>query len=155
VEREARSTPRPARRWIGILAGALLACGSGPGVSAAPVVLRSDVTEADLIVARCVSRARELGYTVDSIDYQGGSVRLESFRSDAVRLGIRLVPSSSSWLLVQVGDDRTVTVRAYGDLVQEGDARMHPELRAEMDWLAREFEEAIGGVPRTSEEEPD
>jgi hypothetical protein len=154
VKREASSAPRPACRWIAIFAAVFLACGSGSWVSAAPVALRSDVTETDLIVARCVQRARELGYTVDSVDYQQGSVRLLSFRSDAVRLGFRLVPRSSSWVLVQVEDDHTVTLRAYGDLVKEGDARMHPELRAEMDWLAEEFEKAIGGALRTSEEEP-
>jgi len=119
------------------------------------VAVRSDVTETDLIVARCVQRARELGYTVDSVDYQRGSVRLVSFQSDAVRLGLRLVPRSSSWVLVQVEDDHTVTLRAYGDLVQEDDARVHPELRAEIDWLAGEFEKAIAGAPQTSEEEPD
>ena len=155
MKREAGSTPRLASCWIGILAALFLACGTGSWVSAAPVAIRSDVTETDLIVARCVQRARELGYTVDSVDYQRGSVRLQSFRSDAVRLGFRLIPRSSSWVLVQVEDDHSVTLRAYGDLVQEDDARVHPELQAEMSWLAGEFEKAIGAAPPTSEGEPD
>jgi hypothetical protein len=53
-----------------------------------------------------------------------------------------------------VGDDRTVSVRALGDLVREEDDRMHPDLRAEMDWLAGELERAISDDPRTSEGEP-
>jgi hypothetical protein len=111
--------------------------------------------EPDLIVARCMARAQELGYSVKLVDFQGGSLRLAALRSDAVMLGIRPVPRSSSWFLVTVEDDRTVSVRALGDLVSEEHGWMHPGLRAEMDWLAREFEAAIAGVPRTSEEAPD
>jgi hypothetical protein len=48
-----------------------------------------------------------------------------------------------------------VTVRAYGDLVSEEEARMHPKLRAEMDWLAGELERAISGDPPTTEGEPE
>ena len=51
-------------------------------------------------------------------------------------------------------DDRTVSVRALGDLVSEENGRMHPGLRAEMDWLAGELERAISNDPRTSEDEP-
>jgi hypothetical protein len=101
-----------------------------------------------------VARAQELGYSVNAIDYESGSLRLVALRNDAVWLGVRLVPESSSWLQVQVGGDRTVTIRAYGDLVREDDARMHPELRAEMDWLARELESAISDDPQSSESEP-
>jgi hypothetical protein len=119
-------------------------------VSATPAAFPSTGIEPDVIVARCVARAQEIGYSVDAIDYQGGSLRLVALRSDAAMLGIRPVPSSSSWLLVQVEDDRTVTIRAYGDLVREDDARMHPELRAEMDWLARELESAVAGDPPAS-----
>jgi len=154
VEREARPIPRSACRWIGIFAAALLACSGGPWVSAAPVEFQSAGIEPDRIVARCVGRAQELGYSVSAIDYESGSLRLVALRSDAVWLGVRLVPESSSWLQVQVGGDRTVTVRAYGDLVREDQARMHPELRAEMDWLARELESAISDDPRGSEGEP-
>jgi hypothetical protein len=115
------------------------------------VELRFTGIEPELVVARSVARARELGYEVDAADYEGGSLRLVALCSDAVMLGIRAVPRSTSWLQVQVEDDRTVTVRAYGDLVREDEKRMHPELRAEMDWLARELESAIGGDPSTSE----
>ena len=72
-----------------------------------------------MIVARCMARAQELGYSVKSVDYDAGLLRLTALRTDAVMVGMRPVPKSSSWLLVQVGDDRTVTVRAYGDLVRE------------------------------------
>jgi hypothetical protein len=146
--------PRSAYCCIGILAAALLACGGGAWVSAAPVALGSSGIGPDLVVARCVSRAQELGYSVDAVDYEGGSLRLVAMRSDAVWLGARLVPRSTSWLQVRVEDDGSVTVRAYGDLVREEDARMHPELRAEMDWLARELESAIRGEPRPSDDEP-
>jgi hypothetical protein len=145
---------RIARSWIGILAGMLLACG-GAWVSSAPVVLRTEVGEPDLIVARCVSRARELGFSVEAVDYQAGSLRLLSLRSNAAMLGVRPVPKSASWLQVTVERDRTVTLRAYGDLVDEGDARMHPELRSEMDWLAGELEAAISGKARTADGETD
>lgn len=107
-----------------------------------------------MIVARCMARAQELGYSVKSLDYDAGLLRLAALRSNAVMLGIRPVPRSSSWLLVTVGDDRTVSVRAYGDLVREEDGRMHPDLRAEMDWLAGELERAISNDPRTPEGEP-
>ena len=56
--------------------------------------------------------------------------------------------------MVQVGDDRTVSVRALGDLVSEEHGRMHPGLRAEMDWLAGELERALSNDPLTSEEDP-
>jgi hypothetical protein len=154
VERKARAIPRPSSHCIGFLAGVLLACSGGPWVSAAPVELDSSGIGRDVVVARCVTRARDLGYSVDAVDYEAGSLRLVAMRSDAVWLGIRPVPRTSSWLLVQVEDDRSVTVRAYGDLVREDDARMHPELRSEMDWLARELESAIRGDPRPSEGEP-
>jgi hypothetical protein len=143
---------RLTRRWIGTLAGALLACAGGPWVSATPAAFPSTGIEPDVIVARCVTRAQELGYSVVAVDYEGGSLRLVALTSTAAMLGIRPVPRSSSWLLVQVKDDRTVTIRAYGDLVREDDARMHPELRAEMDWLARELEPAIAGDPPASED---
>ena len=110
--------------------------------------------ERDVIVARCVNRAQELGYSVTSVDYEGGSLQLVALRRDTVMLGLRLVPKSSSWLLVTVGDDRTVTVQAYGDLVREGRVRMHPGLRAEMDWLAKELESAIRGDSPSPEDEP-
>jgi hypothetical protein len=107
-----------------------------------------------VIVARCMARAQELGYSVKSVDYDAGLLRLAALRSNAVMLGIRPVPKSSSWLLVKVGDDRTVSVRAYGDLVREENGRMHPGLRTEMDWLAGELERAISGDPQTTEGEP-
>jgi hypothetical protein len=154
VERQNRRILRAGSRCIAFLAGALLACSGGPWVSAAPVELGSSGIDPDLVVARCVTRAQDLGYSIDAIDYEGGSLRLVAMRSDAVWLGIRAVPRTSSWLLVQVEDDRSVTVRAYGDLVREEDARMHPELRAEMDWLARELESAIRGDPPPSKDEP-
>jgi hypothetical protein len=154
VEGEAGPFSRNACHWIAILAGALLACGLDPWVSAAPVTIRSAEMETYVIVARCMGRAQELGYSVKLVDYDGGSLRLAALRSDAVMLGIRPVPRSSSWLLVTVGDDRTVSLRAYGDLVSEESGRMHPGLRAEMDWLAGEFERAIRKDPRTSEGEP-
>jgi hypothetical protein len=115
------------------------------------VTFRPAEIEPYVIVARCVTRAQELGYSVKSVDYDGGLLRLAALRSDAVMLGIRPVPKSSSWLLVKVGDDRTVSVRAYGDLVREKSGRMHPGLRDEMDWLAGELERAISDDPRTSE----
>ena len=65
-----------------------------------------------VIVARCMARAQELGYSVKLVDYDGGLLRLAALRSDAVMLGMRPVPKSSSWLLVMVGDDRTVSVQA-------------------------------------------
>ena len=142
-------------RWIGILLGALLACNSGPWVSAAPVTFGPAEFEPDLIVARCMARAQELGYSVKLVDFQGGSLRLAALRSDAVMLGIRPVPRSSSWFLVTVEDDRTVSVRALGDLVSEEHGWMHPGLRDEMDWLAGELERAISNDPPTSEEEPE
>ena len=123
-------------------------------MSAAPVEFRSAELEPFVIVARCMARAQELRYSVKSVDYDGGLLRLAALRSDAVMLGIRPVPKSSSWFLVTVGDDRTVSVRALGDLVREEDGRMHPDLRAEMDWLAGEIERAIGDDPRTSEGDP-
>jgi hypothetical protein len=150
----ARIIARIARGWIGLLAGMLLACG-GAWVSAAPVVLRTEVSEPDLIVARCVNRARELGFSVAAVDYQAGSLRLLSLRSDAAMLGVRPVPESASWLQVTVEEDRTVTLRAYGDLVDENEARMHPELRSEMDWLAGELEAAISGKARNAGGEAD
>jgi hypothetical protein len=146
---------RTACRWIGILSGALLACGGGRWVSAAPVTFRPAEIEPYVIVARCVNRAQELGYSVKSVDYDDGWLRLAALRSDAVMLGIRPVPKSSSWLSVKVGDDRTVSVRAYGDLVREKGGRMHPRLRAEMDWLAGELERAISDDPGTSEGDGD
>jgi hypothetical protein len=118
------------------------------------VEFRSAELEPFVIVARCMARAQELGYSVESVDYDAGLLRLAALRSDAVMLGIRPVPRSSSWLLVTVGDDRTVSVRAYGDLVLEESRRMHPDLRAEMDWLAGELERALSDDPRTSEGEP-
>ena len=128
-------------------------------MSAAPVAFPSAGIEPDVIVARCMARAQELGYSVKSVDYDGGLLRLAALRSDAVMLGIRPVPKSSSWLSVKVVDDRTVSVRAYGDLVREKGGRMHPRLRAEMDWLAGELERAISDDPRTFEgtgiEDPD
>lgn len=101
-----------------------------------------------------MARAQELGYSVKSVDYDGGLLRLAALRSDAVMLGIRPVPKSSSWFLVTVGDDHTVSVRALGDLVSEENSRMHPDLRSEMDWLAGELERAISDDPRISEDEP-
>ena len=154
MEREPIPISRGSCRWIGILLGALLACNSGPWVSAAPVTFGSAELEPELIVARCMARAQELGYSVKLVDFQGGSLRLAALRSDAVMLGMRPVPRSSSWLLVKVEDDRTVSVRALGDLVSEEHGRMHPGLRAEMDWLAGELERAISNDPRTSEEDP-
>jgi hypothetical protein len=139
---------------IGLLVGMLLACG-GAWVSAAPLVLRTEVSEPDLIVARCVNRARELGYSVDAVDYQAGSLRLLSLHSDAAMLGARPVPKSASWLQLTVEDDHTVTLRAYGDLVDESEARMHPELRSEMDWLAGELETAMSGKARAAGGETD
>lgn len=141
-------------RRIGMLAGALLACTSGPWVSAAPVEFRSAEIEPDVIVARCMARAQELGYSVKSVDYDAGFLRLAALCTDAAMLGMRPVPKSSSWLLVKVGEDRTVSVRAYGDLVLEESGWMHPALRAEMDWLARELERAISDAPGVSEDEP-
>jgi hypothetical protein len=153
--REARPISRFACRWTGILCGALLACGIDPWVSAAPVTFRPAEGETYLIVARCMARAQELGYSVKWVDYDGGSLRLAALRTDAVMLGIRPVPRSSSWLLVKVEGDRTVSVRAYGDLVLEESDWMHPGLRAEMDWLAGELERAISNHPRTSDGEPE
>jgi len=141
-------------QWIGILAGALLACTGGPWVSAAPVEFPSAEIEPDVIVARCMTRAQELGYSVKSVDYDAGILQLVALRTDAVMLGIRPVPKSSSWLSVRVGEDRTVSVRAYGDLVLEESDRMHPGLRAEMDWLAAELERAISEDPGITEDEP-
>lgn len=115
---------------------------------------RSAELEPFVIVARCMARAQELRYIVKSVDYDGGSLRLAALSNDAVMLGIRPVPRSSSWFLVTVGDDHTVNVRALGDLVSEEDGRMHPDLRAEMDWLAGELERAISDDPRPSEGEP-
>jgi len=140
---------------VGVLAAALLACSSGPWVSAAPVEFGSGALEPFVIVARCMARAQELGYSVDSVDYDGGWLRLAAMHSDAVMLGMRPVPKSSSWLLVKVGDDQTVSVRAYGDLVSEEGGRMHPDLRAEMDWLAGELERAIHQDPGTPAGEPE
>jgi hypothetical protein len=154
VKGEVRPVSGKGSRWIGILAAALLACSSGPWVSAAPVTFGPAEAETHLIVARCVGRAQALGYSVKSVDYEAGLLRLAAFRSDSVMLGMRPVPKSSSWLLVKVADDRTVSVRAYGDLVSEENDRMHPGLRAEMDWLAGELERAIGEDPRASEAEP-
>ena len=101
-----------------------------------------------------MARAQELGYSVKSVDFDAGWLRLAALRSDAVMVGMRPVPKSFSWLLVQVGDDRMVTVRAFGDLVHEESGRMHPGLRAEMDWLAGELERAISNDPGISETEP-
>jgi hypothetical protein len=154
--RQLVSTPihRTACFWVGIFAGVLLACSGRSWVSATPAVFGSAGVEPDVIVARCVNRAQELGYSVRSVDYEGGSLQLVALRRDTVMLGLRLVPKSSSWLMVMVGDDRTVTVQAYGDLVSEGRVRMHPGLRAEMDWLAKELESAIRGDSPSSEAEP-
>jgi hypothetical protein len=69
-------------------------------------------------------------------------------------VGMRPVPKSSSWLLVKVGDDQTVSVRAYGDLVNEESGRMDPDLRAEMDWLAGELERAVHREPGAPDGEP-
>jgi hypothetical protein len=110
--------------------------------------------EPDVIVARCMARAQELGYSVKSVDFDAGWLRLAALRTDAVMVGVRPVPKSFSWLLVQVGDDRMVTVRAFGDLVREENGWMHPGLRAEMDWLAAELERAIGDDRGISEGEP-
>jgi len=107
-----------------------------------------------VIVARCMARAQELGYSVKSVDFDAGWLRLAALRTDAVMVGVRPVPKSFSWLLVQVGDDRMVTVRAFGDLVSEENGWMHPGLRAEMDWLAAELERAISDDPGISEGEP-
>lgn len=149
---------RPALRSgccrVGVLAAALLACSSGPWVSAAPVELGSAGLEPFVIVARCMARAQELGYSVESVDFDGGWLQLVSLHSEAVMLGMRPVPKSSSWLLVTVADDQTVSVRALGDLVSQENGRMHPELRAEMDWLAGELESAIRQDPRTPGGEP-
>ena len=139
---------------IGILAVALLACTGGPWVSAAPVEFPSPEAESYVIVARCMARAQELGYSVKSVDYDAGLLRLEALRTDAVMLGIRPVPKSSSWLLVSVGEDRMVSVHAFGDLVREESGWMHPGLRAEMDWLAADLERAIDEDPGISEDEP-
>ena len=123
-------------------------------MSAAPVEFRSPETEPYVIVARCMARAHELGYSVKSVDYDAGLLRLTSMRTDSVMLGMRPVPKSTSWLSVKVGEDRTVSVRAFGDLVLEESGRMHPDLRAEMDWLAGELERAIRNDPGVSESEP-
>jgi hypothetical protein len=123
-------------------------------VSAAPVAFPSAKIEPDVIVARCMARAQELGYSVKSVDFDAGWLRLAALRNDAVMVGMRPVPKSFSWLLVQVGDDRMVTVRAFGDLVREESGWMHPGLRAEMDWLAGELERAIRDDPGISEDEP-
>lgn len=101
-----------------------------------------------------MARAQELGYSVKSVDFDAGWLRLAALRNDAVMVGMRPVPKSFSWLLVQVGDDRMVTVRAFGDLVREESGWMHPGLRAEMDWLAGELERAIRDDPGISEDEP-
>jgi hypothetical protein len=123
-------------------------------VSAAPVAFPSAGIEPDVIVARCMARAQELGYSVKSVDFDAGWLRLAALRTDAVMVGVRPVPKSFSWLLVQVGDDRMVTVRAFGDLVREENGWMHPGLRAEMDWLAAELERAISDDRGISEGEP-
>ena len=133
----------------------LLACGGGPWVSAAPAEFGSAGTERELIVARCVGRARSLGYSVDAVDYQGGSLRLTALSSTGAMVETRPYPKSSSWLVVKVEDDHTVTVRVYGDLVREEEALMHPKLRAEMDWLAGELERAVRGEPLPTEGEPE
>jgi hypothetical protein len=101
-----------------------------------------------------MARAHELGYSVKSVDYDAGLLRLTSMRTDSVMLGVRPVPKSTSWLSVEVGEDRTVSVRAFGDLVLEESGRMHPDLRAELDWLAGELERAIRKDPGVSESEP-
>ena len=101
-----------------------------------------------------MARAHELGYSVKSVDYDAGLLRLTSMRTDSVMLGMRPVPKSTSWLMVKVGEDRTVSVGAFGDLVLEESGRMHPGLRAEMDWLAGELERAISNDPGVSESEP-
>jgi len=118
------------------------------------VTFRPAEIEPYVIVARCMARAQELGYSVKLVDYDAGLLRLAAMRSDAVMLGIRPVPKSASWFLVTVGDDHTVSVRALGDLVSEENGRMHPGLRDEMDWLAGELERAIHQDPRTSDGEP-
>ncbi len=123
-------------------------------MSAAPVTFRSAELEPYVIVARCMARAQELGYSVKSVDFDAGWLRLAALHTDAVMVGRRPVPKSFSWLLVQVGDDRMVTVRAFGDLVHQESGRMHPGLRNEMDWLAAEFERAISDDPGISEGEP-
>ena len=154
MARKARPSPGSGLQRIGILTVALLACTGGPWVSAAPVEFRSPETEPYVIVARCIGRAQDLGYSVKSVDYEAGLLRLDALRTDAVMLGIRPVPKSSSWLQVRVDEDRTVSVRAYGDLVLEESGRMHPGLRAEMDWLAGELEQAISEDPGISEDQP-
>jgi len=149
----ARSISGGGLRRTAILAGVLLACSAGPWVSAAPVVFRPAELEPYVIVARCVDRAQELGYSVNSVDYDAGWVRLAALTDHSAMLGMRPVPRSSSWLLVKVGDDRTVSVRAYGDLVREKDGRMDPGLRAEMDWLAGELERVLSDDSPTSEDD--
>lgn len=149
----ASPVPRTARRWLRISAVVLLACG-GSWVPAAPVEFSPSGADREVVVARCVGRARDLGYSVDAVDYQGGSLRLRAHSTAGAMAGSRPDPRSSSWLVVRVEDDQTVTVRAYGDLVREEEALMHPELRSEMDWVGGELERAVRGEPPPSQPEP-
>jgi hypothetical protein len=139
---------------MGIAALVLLACGGGAWVTAAPAEFSPAGADREVVVARCVGRAREIGYSVDAVDYQGGSLRLTALSTAGAVVGSRPYPKSASWLVVKVEDDHTVTVRAYGDLVREEEALMHPKLRAEMDWLTGELERAVRGEPPPSEAEP-
>jgi hypothetical protein len=138
---------------MGIAASVLLACGGGAWVAATPVEFSPDGADREVVVARCVGRARELGYSVDAVDYQGGSLRLTALSTTGAVVRSRPYPKSASWLVVKVEDDQTVSVRAYGDLVEEEEALMHPKLRSEMDWVSGELERAVRGEPPPSEAE--
>jgi hypothetical protein len=138
---------------MGISGLLLLACGGGAWVAATPVEFSPAGTEREVVIARCVGRARDIGYSVDAVDYRGGSLRLTALTTAGTMAGSRPYPRSTSWLVVKVENDHTVTVRAYGDLVEEEEARMHPKLRSEMEWVAGELERAVRGEPPPAEPE--